>query len=78
MLTYKVIGPYEDGSALVAYKTPGCESLTIACACLTREQAEAEAERMNQRQLYREMDIRRDRELRGQVGVYPGLEARGL
>jgi hypothetical protein len=70
MLTHKAVGPYEDGSYLVVYPTPGCSSLTVACVCRTDEQAEGEVRRLNQLQLRREQNIRRDRELRGLGGTY--------
>jgi hypothetical protein len=72
MLTHKAIGPYEDGSYLVVYPTPGCGSLTVACDCRTESQATREVERLNKLQLHREQNIRRDRELRGLGGVYHG------
>jgi hypothetical protein len=74
MLEHKVIGPYEDGSYLVAYQTPGCASLTVVCGCRTKDQAANEVERLNKLQLQREWNIRRFRELRGLGGVYPALD----
>ena len=73
MLEHKAIGPYEDGSYLVVYPTPGCASLTVACDCRTANQAADEVDRLNKLQLLREQDIRRGRELRGLGGVYHGL-----
>lgn len=76
MLNHKAVGPYEDGSYLVVYQTPGCTSMTVARDCRTEAQALGEAERLNAQQLMQEMAIRRDRELRGMGGVYPDLESR--
>lgn len=73
MLEHKAIGPYEDGSYLVVYPTPGCSSLTVACNCRTAAQAGDEVARLNKLQIRREQDIRRFRELCGLGGVYHGL-----
>jgi len=51
MLNYFSMGPTSDGFFLVAYKTPGCESLTIACICKTLIQSEEEVTRLNEGQL---------------------------
>lgn len=74
MLTHSVLGPYEDGSFLVVYPTPGCSSVTIASECRTKEQADSEADRLNHQQLMRAKEMRWLRELRGLRGVYPELE----
>lgn len=73
MLTHKPIGPYEDGSYLVVYPTPGCCSLTVACDCRTESQAADEVDRLNKLQRRQERDMRRERELCGLDGVYRGL-----
>lgn len=74
MLKHQVIVPYEDGSFLVAYKTPGCDVMTPVCECRTQEQADDEVKRLDDEQVEREKMIRLDRELRGIGGVYPALE----
>ncbi len=65
MLTYTARGPTSTGDHLVTYPTPGCGIPTVACVCRTTEQAEAEAARLNQEQVVRELAIQRERELCG-------------
>lgn len=65
MLTYETTGPDRQGRFYATYKTPGCNIPTVACECLTRAQAESEAERLNGVQREREQAIRREHELCG-------------
>lgn len=74
MLTYSVLGPYEDGTCLVVYPTPGSAGMTIACPCTSEAQAWKEADRLNAEQLRREKEMRWLFELRGIPSVHPALE----
>jgi hypothetical protein len=78
MLTHIVTGPNNDGLYHVGYRTPGCEALTVMAVCVTEDQANAEADRLNKQQVNKEKEVRYVRELRGLTGVYPELESRGL
>lgn len=72
MLTYRSIGPYEDGSYLVVYPMPGCSILTAACDCRTKAQADGEAERLNVVQMARERAIKIEHALCGLYRIRSG------
>lgn len=75
MLTHTAIGPYEDGTYLVGYPTPGYGAvLTPVVECRSEAQAKAAIEALDREQIAREMRLRHDRELRGLDGHYPDLE----
>jgi len=61
MLNHVVIG--KPGAYMVAYQTPGCKVMTPVCECMTKWQANREAKRLNARQVEREKELQREREL---------------
>lgn len=65
MLKHQAIGPYEDGSYVVGYPTPGCDVITAVCTCRTEKQAAGEVLRLDQQQYDREEALQVDRALRG-------------
>jgi len=65
MLNHVAIGPLADGKHAAAYKTPGCDVMTVVCVCVTTDQAQAEASRLNTEQVNREAAVKRERELCG-------------
>lgn len=76
MLKHIAIGPCQGGAYFAAYQTPGCKVMTTACACATRDQAQAEADRLNRMQLAAERSVMLERRARGLAGTYPALKGK--
>ena len=70
MLTHLAVGPMPDETWIVAYMTPGCTVMTVACPCNTKESAVEEARRRNRIQQQREDALRLERMHCGMGGIY--------
>jgi hypothetical protein len=63
MLTHVLCGPLPDGTYAVGYPTPGCSVMTVVSTGMTKERAQEEAARLNEKQKKRAAAIERDRQL---------------
>jgi hypothetical protein len=65
ILRHSVVGPFKDGAYRVVYQCDHTKELTCACEATSKQFAEQESIRLNEKQIAKELAIQEERRLCG-------------